>query len=67
MRVLSAFWPLIILLVLGGGLLLVYHIDYQNRYDSFQRQCVEQSGHIYNPGGVSFCISDDGRFIEVYP
>ena len=40
--------------------------NHQQRLDSFYRHWEEQGGHIYGPE-VVFCITEDGRFIEVYP
>ena len=37
------------------------------RYDSFQRQCAAEGGHIYSPDSIAFCLTEDSRFIEVYP
>lgn len=58
---------LAVLLVAVGALIYVGSSDYQRRFDSFQRQCVASKGHMYNPGGISFCLTADGRFVEVYP
>lgn len=54
---------LLVILVLCVGGLILWH---SHRIDSFRSNCAEAGGHIYNPG-VAFCVSDDGRFIEVYP
>jgi hypothetical protein len=37
------------------------------RMDSYKQHCVEQKGHIYMPADIAFCLSEDGRMIEVYP
>jgi hypothetical protein len=66
-------WWLIPLVIVGvlllalGALIYATSSDYQRRFDSFQRQCVAADGHIYNPGGISYCLTTDGRFVEVYP
>ena len=55
--------PLLILGVLAIG----YLVWSQSRFDSYHANCAEAGGHIYKPDSVSFCVSDDGRWIEVYP
>jgi hypothetical protein len=58
------------LLVIAFGLvaaLLLAVTDNDGRMDSFQNQCAERGGHIYVPDNVAFCLTDDGRFVEVYP
>lgn len=33
----------------------------------FQTLCTENRGHIYKPSAIYFCLTQDGRFIEIYP
>ena len=64
----TAFIVLVVVAFLAfGGFLFISQSDYQRRLDSFQGKCAAANGHIYNPGGVSFCLTADGRFVEVYP
>jgi hypothetical protein len=37
------------------------------RIDSFGEHCRAADGHIYKPDSISFCVSSDGRWLEVYP
>lgn len=53
----------IVLITVG----IVFILNSQARIDSYYRNCVDAGGHIYKPDGTSFCISDDGRWLEVYP
>lgn len=32
----------------------------------YSTNCVNAGGHIYSPGGISFCLTEDGRMLEVY-
>lgn len=33
----------------------------------YQTLCAENGGHIYKPSSIYFCLTQDGRFIEIYP
>ena len=43
-----------------------YNIQ-QQRIDSFKQNCSEQEGHIYSPDDITWCLTQDGRIVEVYP
>ena len=59
-------WPFAAFIV-GGVLLVLLVVAYGTiQYDSFKRQCADRGGHIYDPG-TAYCVTDDGRFVEVYP
>lgn len=58
------------LLILPAGLLafiLAILLWSSGRFDSYDQHCAEAGGHIYKPGSAHYCLSDDGRMIEVYP
>ena len=58
---LIALFGLFFILFLG-----VYTCD-SRKLASYSNNCVEAGGHIYKPDSISFCVSADGRWIEVYP
>lgn len=63
-------WWLIPLAIVGALLLALgvfVLLDAQHRLDEYRTHCAAADGHIYDPGGVSFCLTADGRFVEVYP
>lgn len=37
------------------------------RYDSFTHHCFLADGHLYTVDYESWCLTNDGRIIEVYP
>jgi hypothetical protein len=53
--------------VVLAGLLVWITTAEQSEYDSYRRNCVEAGGHVYEPDETAFCLSDDGRWVEVYP
>ena len=68
MKAFAAFLVVIaLLLALLVGLLIWMSSTNQARYDSFQSNCVTAGGHIYKPDAIAWCVSADGRIVEVYP
>lgn len=55
----------LIVLMIGGLVWLM--MDQGHRVDAYASHCREANGHIYKPDSISFCLTADGRFIEVYP
>jgi hypothetical protein len=64
--VLFALAGLLVVLALLFAVLSLTAGNQNARFDSFRQNCVEAGGHIYSID-VAFCVTDDGRFIEVYP
>jgi len=40
---------------------------YADRLASYRSNCAAAGGHIYNPYSTDYCLTPDGRVIEVYP
>lgn len=54
-------------IVVGGIVLVLVLLAYVVAMEnSYKQHCAEAGGHIYDPGTM-FCVSSDGRFVEVYP
>lgn len=52
-------------------LIIVFSVREQVMHDEaiarYHAKCAEQGGHIYLPDKTSFCVSQDGRWVEIYP
>jgi len=68
MKAFAAFLVVIaILIAVLVGLLIWMNSTQLTRYDSFRGNCSAADGHIYKPDAVAWCVSTDGRIVEVYP
>jgi hypothetical protein len=47
-------------------LLWAFGID-NDKFARYDAHCVQAGGHIYQPGSNHYCLSPDGRMLEVYP
>jgi hypothetical protein len=52
--------------------LLIFSACDNDDYESMINQCVEKDGHLYDPIhteyiGDFYCLTEDGRIIEIYP
>lgn len=56
-----------LLAFLIGFVLRPDNTAYQTRYDSFVNHCAAAGGHPYSPDRITFCLTGDGRMLEVYP
>lgn len=54
------FSGLVILALLGIG-------PAASRVPAYREACVRAGGHPYAPGSITFCLTADGRMLEVYP
>ena len=61
------FFGLAVGLLVFAVIMLVLPSGQDARIDSFSQHCTEASGHIYKPDVTSWCLSTDGRILEVYP
>lgn len=57
----------VVLLVASALLLLLAQPTENPNWKPYLRACAEAGGHIYQPDVIGFCITEDGRFVEVYP
>lgn len=57
-------WILLALVLVVAAFLLVYVS--MDRINNFARDCAIAEGHLYG-SGLTLCLTDDGRIIEVYP
>lgn len=55
-----------ILILAVVGIIAIASTDH-SRFDSFAAHCQQASGHIYRPDRDAWCLTTDGRIIEVYP
>jgi len=59
-----------ILLILFIGLVVFVGwniISESGDMDSFREACSEAGGHTYQPDDSMWCLTDDRRWLEVYP
>lgn len=62
---------LVILVALVAFCFTMAAITYNQGQDdkrSYSQHCTDKGGHIYSAdGSIAFCVSPDGRFVEVHP
>ena len=67
--ILDGGWLFLVALAFVGLLLAVILLDDsgQARWDSFTHHCFEAGGHMYTVDREGWCLTTDGRILEVYP
>jgi hypothetical protein len=55
----------LIVFALLFGLIGIWTVLYQDRVAHFTEMCYAENGHTYTVENRTFCISEDGRWIEI--
>ncbi len=62
-----AMYALFVLGVIVAGLSVLHIFQHNDAVDRYVANCAKAGGHIYQPDNALFCVSADGRWVEVYP
>lgn len=61
----AAIVTFIVLVLIVASLIAGNHRT--DNWNDYRQHCAEAKGHIYMPTNIAWCLTDDGRIIEVYP